>query len=227
MTLVEVLLAGGLMVVVLVAVLGVAESFGSRARDNSELTAAQEAARHAVNRITVELRSAGPGDDGTALLRAGPSDLVFASDNLPGAVGQWRAARYCWDGADLHRQVAASVQLPAAACPDPAWGAAERVAGDVDGPVFAYASAAGAPPTVAINLGSRHAGPLQSAVTLRNRALPSDAVACTTTAADTALLSLDLGVGQAVAIPLTLADLVGLRSLLFGTAPPPPSWECP
>lgn len=227
MTLVEVMLASALLVVVLIAVTGIAMSFDTRADEARDLVADHEAARQAVGRITLELRSAGPAASGAVLLRTAPSDLVFASDSLPEATGQWRAARYCHDGTDLVRQVGPGLAAPASACPDPDWGTPEPVAPAASADPFGYSAAAGATPTVAITLASGAARPLESAVTVRNRALGADAVTCTTTSGEGAIVNVDVGVGDAVSIPVTLDDLVGLRAVLFGSDAPPASWECP
>lgn len=229
MTLIEVLLAGALMVVVLFAVLGVADGFGGRVRANADLTAAQEAARQAVDAITRELRSAGSGGGAATVLRADPADLVFATDAAAGGGGQVRAVRYCWDGADLHRQMsdAGGITLPAAPCPAPGWGAGRVLVAGVEAPPFAVVPGTSGTTSVAITVDPDAAAPLQSAVTLRNRTLGPDDVRCTPTGGDTALLGLGVGVGQLVEIPLAFADLLGLKALLFGAAAPPPSWQCP
>lgn len=229
MTLVEVLLAGALMVVVLFAVLGVADGFGSRARANADLTAAQESARQAVDAVTRELRSAGPGGGAPTVLRSDPADLVFVTDAATGAGGQVRAVRYCWDGAALHRQMSAAgaITMPAAACPAAGWGTGGVLMTGVEAPPFAVSPGGSGTTSVAITIDSDAAAPLQSAVTLRNRAVGPDDVQCTPTGGDTALLGLGVGVGQLVQIPVAFADLLGLRALLFGASAPPVSWQCP
>lgn len=229
MTLVEVLLAGSLMVVVLFAVLAVADGFGSRARANADFTAAQESARRAVDAATRELRSAGPGGGTTAVLRGDPADLVFVTDAAAEAAGELRAVRYCWDGSDLHRQLsgAGTITLPPSACPAAGWGTGGVLIAGVEGPPFAVTPGPSGTTSVTISVDPDASAPLQSAVTLRNRALGPDDVACTPTGTDTALLGLGVGVGQLVQIPLAFADLLGLKALLFGGAPPPASWQCP
>lgn len=227
MTLVELLLAAGMLVVVLVGASSLALSFNDRAEGTGEIVAAQEAARGAMSGLTFELRSAGPDSQGVVLLRAAPSDLAFASDSLREARGQWRAARYCWDGTDVIRQVRTTLVAPGTACPDASWGSARVVARDVAGPLFTYSQAVGATPSVTVTMATAGARPLQSAVTIRNRALGADAIACETTNADNALLTLTLGVGQTASVPVKIDDLLGLKTLLFGTSTPPASWECP
>ncbi|MEQ8834629.1 MAG: hypothetical protein RIB67_09325 [Miltoncostaeaceae bacterium] len=223
----ELLLSAGMLLVVLVGVSGLALSFNDRAAGTGEVVAAQEAARDAVSGLTFELRSAGPTSQGVVLLRAGPSDLAFASDSLREAPGQWRAARYCWDGQDVIRQVRTTLVAPGASCPDSSWGSAHVVARDISGPLFTYSEAVGATPTVTVTMSAAGARPLQSAVTIRNRALGADAIACDQTNANNALLTLTLGVGQTAEIPVKIDDLVGLKALLFGASTPPASWECP
>lgn len=227
MTLMELLLSGGMLLVVLVGVSGMALSFNDRAAGTNEVVAAQEDARAAIAGLTFELRSAGPTSDGIVLLRAGPSDLAFASDSLPEAPGQWRAARYCWDGGDVVRQVRTTLVAPGASCPDTSWGSARVVASDVSGPLFAFSQAVGSTPTVTVTMARAGARPLQSAVTIRNRALGADAIACDQTNANNAILTLTLGVGQTAEIPVKISDLLGLKALLFGASAPPASWECP
>lgn len=228
-TLVEVLLAAALLVVVLFAVLGTADMFGARTRANAELTAAQEDQREAIARVTRELRSASGGGEGAAILRGEPSDLVFLTDRAPEAPGAWRAVRYCWDGADLMRQVSAGAAagLPATACPDATWGASEVVAADTAAAPFTVRAGSGST-AVTVSLEAGDAPALTSAVALRNRTFDPEAVTCEQTGDGTALLGLGVGVGGMLQIPLTIADLLGLKSLLFGWWPEPPSgWECP
>ncbi len=227
-TLVEVLLAAVLLVVVLFAVLGAADMFGSRTRANADLTAGQERSRQAVERITRELRNASGGDGPAALLRAAPADLVFATDMAPEGPGTWRAVRYCWDGDDLVRQASGggSVTLPATACPDTGWGAAHVVAAGIATAPFTV-QGAGDATAVTVSLGAGGTPALRSAVSLRNRSFDPSSVTCEQTGDGHALLGLGVGVGGMLAIPLTVADLLGLRALLFGAQPPPSGWECP
>jgi type II secretory pathway pseudopilin PulG len=228
MTLIEGMLAGILLAVMLVAVTGVAMSFTSSTDQTGSLVADQEAARDAIGRITMELRSAGPGELGPVLLRTSPTDLAFASDRLAEASpGQWRAARYCWDGADVVRQISTALAPPAAVCPDPTWSAPRPVARTVSGPLFSYSTAAGSTPSVTVTFDVGAARPLESAVTVRNRGLGSGAVSCTTTTDNNALVTVDIGVAQPVVIPVRLHDLPGLRALMFGSEPPPATWSCP
>lgn len=226
MTLIEGLLAGSLMVIVLIAVTGVAMSFTDRATDTGDLIGDHESARDAVGRISFELRSAAPGQTGAVLLRSEPGDLAFASDSLAEAVGDWRTARYCWSGSQLLRQVGPGAAAPSVACPDPSWSTPVPVADAVTTAPFGY-SYSGATPTVTITLGAGAARPLESAVSVRNRSLAADAIGCQTTNADNALVSIGLGVGPAVTIPVKVGDLIGLRTLLFGEGPTSDSWECP
>lgn len=227
LTLVEVLLAAALMIVVLMAVLGTADMFGARTRAGAELTADGERSRQAVERITRDLRSASAGGQAAALLRGGPSDLVLVTDAAAEAPGQWRGVRYCWDGADLVRQVsgAGAVTLPATGCPDAAWGTVERIVPATAGPPFTVTGTD--PVTVSVALGAGGSPPLRSAVALRNTTLDADAITCEQTGEGTALLGLGVGAAGLLSIPLTFADLLGLRALLFGAEPPPERWECP
>lgn len=228
MTLIEVLLAGGLMVVILIAVLGTAEMFGSRARATGETAADQDAARTAMARITTELRGAGPNGTTGALLRGLPADVIFLNSGLQEAPGAWRALRYCWDaGGRVHRQVSATLGVSGTSCPDAAWGTDQVLIERITSPPFAVTTRARAQISVGITLDPVAAPPLQSAVALRNRALDPRSVTCTTTGSGTALLGVDLGVGEALAVPLAFADLVGLKALLFAGQAPPATWGCP
>ncbi len=154
MTLIEVLLAGALMVVVLFAVLGVADGFGGRARANADLTAAQEAARQAVDAITRELRSAGSGGGAATVLRADPADLVFATDAAAGGGGQVRAGalllgRRRPPPADVGCRRHHAARRP---CPAPGWGAGRVLVAGVEAPPFAVVPGTSGTTSVAITV---------------------------------------------------------------------------
>jgi type II secretory pathway pseudopilin PulG len=158
-TLVEVLLAAVTMVVVLLAGLGTFEVFGRSTSENSRLTEAQNAARTAIDQVVRDLRNAAPtSSTATAIQRNGAYDLVFLSDR-PGygtSAGSSRLVRYCVQATSgttgaLLVQIASAGQtsMPAASCPDAAWGTQGTIVDGVvniarSAPLWTYDSATAA-----------------------------------------------------------------------------------
>ena len=163
-TLVEVLVAMGLMTVVLGAVLTTFENFQEQSRRTTSANEAQEKARRAIDVMAREVRNAvsagAPVND--AVERALPFDLVFQTAGAGAGTATNPTnrvrVRYCLDGADgpngggkLYRQTqtfpGAPTTLPAGdtTCPLPSWTTTQVVTGDVtnrvpatDVPVFTY-----------------------------------------------------------------------------------------
>jgi type II secretory pathway pseudopilin PulG len=193
-TLVETILVAAAMTLALIAGLGAFDAFGRGTDENRRLTAAQDTARTAIDRLTRDLRNAAPTSaTSAAVQRNGDYDLVFMSDR-PGygtASGSSRLVRYCVQatGASTGRlvaQVAAAgvTSLPSSTCPDASWGTTARVADGIvnlalSRPLWAYDNASAASVrTIRIDLwvddDPAHRPPpveIQSAVYLRNRAL--------------------------------------------------------
>lgn len=227
-SLVEVLLASSLMVVVLVAILGAADSFGQRTRDNTDLTTRQEAARGAVERITRELRSAVPQGDGSApIVRLDEHQLVFAQGAADGLTHQ--VVRYCLaaDGR-LVREVHASAEAALATCGAADDGSQTLADGVAPGRLFQATLGAGLTLGVQVQMALDGSGsradlrPLRSSVSIRNRALGPDDLRCEPAPgglANGGLLSVDVGANlglAALVVEVAPGDLLGLNTLLFG-----------
>jgi type II secretory pathway component PulJ len=148
-TLTELLVSMVLMILVLSATLGALDVFGSSSARNTKLLQAQDTARLAIDRIARELRngSAYPtdtsGTDPSAIVRAGPWDLILQTVNPAGGGGSntlnLMRVRYCLytPTSTLYRQTQTwtSATPPAAitdtACPSSSWGTSTVVATDI------------------------------------------------------------------------------------------------
>ena len=163
-TLVELLVAMGLMTIVLISVLTTFDGFNANQQKTTQRTEAQEAARTGIDRLARDMRnavSAGP-PVAESVERAQPDDLVFQSVGTAGpAVGNPSGkirVRYCLNNADpanarLLRQEqvfpGAPTALPAGtACPGPSsdgWTSTQVLAENVTNrrngqnrPLFSY-----------------------------------------------------------------------------------------
>lgn len=194
LTLIELLVTMTLSLIVLFAVLGTSELFGSKSALNTKMTSAEDGLRQQVDVLVRGLRDAPPVDPAgaagtvTPIAYAGAHDLIFRGQ----AAGSY--VRYCLDSGPaagtfvLRRGVmTGTYAYPGAACPSGISGAWQygTIAGDVQNgaTVFEYlcgttAAAACAAPgsvgTVTVTISSRyspgHILTLTSSVTPRNRA---------------------------------------------------------
>jgi type II secretory pathway component PulJ len=199
-TLIEVVLTAAAMMISLLAGLSAFDAFGHSSSENTRLTAQQDAARTAIDRVVRDLRNAAPTSaTATAIQRNGAYDLVFLTDR-PGygtASGSSRLVRYCVEATSaatgrLRVQVASAGQtaLPATACPDAGWGTSGTIVEDVvnlaqSTPLWTYDNAAAASVRsirVSLLLDDDAASrpppvEIQSGVYLRNRSLAAPTAA--------------------------------------------------
>jgi hypothetical protein len=159
MTLVEVLIAGVLMIVVLGATLGALTAFQRNHAVNAQQNDGQEETRRSLDLIARDLRNLASPTPYLPLAvdRAAPQDLIFQSEAKTKPAGSFNAqntmrVRYCLDTANryLRRQMqtwTTSAAPPAptgAACPADGWTTSHVIANHVVNggrPMFVYNSA--------------------------------------------------------------------------------------
>lgn len=149
-TLVELVVAMGIMILVLSATLGVLDTFGSTTQRNQKLTEAQERARLAITTAARELRNGSAyatdtTSEPSAVVRAAPWDLVYQTVNpKAGGAGNQNTlnlmrVRYClntltstfWRQTQTWTTLAAPAVIADTACPSTSWGSRSVVADDV------------------------------------------------------------------------------------------------
>jgi prepilin-type N-terminal cleavage/methylation domain-containing protein len=132
-TLVELLVAMVLMLVLILAVMGGLDVFGKMQARTSAASDAQGAVRGATDRLARELRNGAVRNPAAGVVqRAQPTDLVFATVDATGASPV--RVRYCVDATPVlwrQQQAGETGASPATACPDPSWGTASLLVGDL------------------------------------------------------------------------------------------------
>ncbi len=149
-TLVELLVSMGIMIIVLGATLTTLQVFGSTTNRNGDMLQAQDEGRLALDRMARELRNASAYATDTpqpsAIVRAGPWDLIMQTINPRGSTGSGNAlnlmrVRYClntatrtlWRQSQTWTSATAPAVIADTACPSSAWGSGNQssVVGDV------------------------------------------------------------------------------------------------
>lgn len=162
LTLIELLVTAGLMIVILGATLTVLDQFTALAGKGERQNDAQDRARHAVDLMARGLRNVtGPRGTPQTVEKAAPYDVVFQTVDPDSPGGTQNAARlsrvrYCldssrpdsgriWSQAQTWSTATAPALPSTASCPDPTWRRSAVVAdhvtnrrGGLDRPLWSY-----------------------------------------------------------------------------------------